>query len=86
MDTQHEPTTQDELTDDVQGHVGHHPIVTAELARQHTDELRADAARHRLAAQASRRPDSDPADERPAFRTILAALARRVRRGWRATA
>jgi hypothetical protein len=84
MDTQHEPTTQDELTDDVQGHVGHHPIVTAELARQHTDELRADAARHRLAAQALRRPDS--AIERPAFRTILAALARRVRRGWRATA
>jgi hypothetical protein len=71
--------TDDELTDDVRGHVGNHPIVTAELARQRTDALRADAARSRLAAEAGGRHVRGTAATRPGPRALLLALVARAR-------
>jgi hypothetical protein len=73
-------TSQQWTEDDVQGHVLHHPFVSAELARQHRDGLRADADQRRLAAQARHGEPRDTAVRRQGVGALLAALGRRTRR------
>jgi hypothetical protein len=72
--------SQQRTEDDVQGHVLHHPFVSAELARQHCDGLRADADQHRLATQVRHEESQDTPVRRQGVGALLAALGRRTRR------